>query len=314
MNRTALCIRMLQLLKSRGFLTSEEIANELNMNQRNVREFRRELEMAGYIIETTPGKYGGYRLLNDCLLPSVAFTKEELRSLKELQTYILSHPDFLMAHELNHAIDKMLSNTTFEETHTGVYLEYEQYIVSEQMRTFIDLMEQAIQKQVAVELSYRTLKRPEAKRLRIHPYEIINYKGAYYCIAYSLQAKDYRIYKFSEERMKDCLILDQQFQRDPQFDIKKHIGESGLVKDDIIEVALEIYEEAALLTAEKQIGLHPVHHWITPSTLYYQTIFEGKQVAISFILSLGANAKVLSPPSLKEEICHQAEAIKQRYS
>ena len=57
MKRCAACIRMLQLLRSRGFMTREELARELDTNVRNILEYRKELEEAGYVIEGTTGKY-----------------------------------------------------------------------------------------------------------------------------------------------------------------------------------------------------------------------------------------------------------------
>ena len=53
MKRCAACIRMLQLLRSRGFMTREELAQELNTNVRNILEYRKELEEVGYVIEGT---------------------------------------------------------------------------------------------------------------------------------------------------------------------------------------------------------------------------------------------------------------------
>ena len=59
MGKSANCIRMLLLLKARGFLTKEELAQLLETNIRNISEYRKELEEAGYRIESTTGKYGG---------------------------------------------------------------------------------------------------------------------------------------------------------------------------------------------------------------------------------------------------------------
>ena len=72
MNRTALCIRMLQLLKTLGRMQITELAQALETNPRNVREFRRELETAGYVIRQTRGRYGGYELDGEVLLPALA--------------------------------------------------------------------------------------------------------------------------------------------------------------------------------------------------------------------------------------------------
>ena len=43
-------------------MRKEELAKELDVNPRNIIEYRKELEAAGYDIITTSGKYGGYAL------------------------------------------------------------------------------------------------------------------------------------------------------------------------------------------------------------------------------------------------------------
>lgn len=64
MNRTNLCIRMLQLLKARGKMNTTQLADALEVNPRNIREFKKELVLAGYNVEEVKGRYGGY-ILND---------------------------------------------------------------------------------------------------------------------------------------------------------------------------------------------------------------------------------------------------------
>ena len=56
MNRTSLCIKMLLLLKSRGKMNTSELAQQLETNPRNIREFRKELEVAGYNIKEIKGE------------------------------------------------------------------------------------------------------------------------------------------------------------------------------------------------------------------------------------------------------------------
>ena len=66
----------------------------LETNIRNISEYRKELEEAGYRIESTTGKYGGYRLLPNSLFPVVSLRKDELQAVKEAQSYLKSHGDF----------------------------------------------------------------------------------------------------------------------------------------------------------------------------------------------------------------------------
>lgn len=71
MNRTNLCIRMLQLLKARGKMNTTQLATELEVNPRNIREFKKELVLAGYNVEEVKGRYGGYILMMNTIFLSL---------------------------------------------------------------------------------------------------------------------------------------------------------------------------------------------------------------------------------------------------
>lgn len=313
MNRSAYCIQMLQLLKSRGFLTRDQIATQLQINKRNVAEFRKELEMAGYVIESTTGKFGGYRLLSDSILPSVALRSEESLALRQLMQYISSHHDFLMEKEAVNALSKIISTTHIQEDIQDTYLENEQYILTSYMRHMIQTMQQAKQMYQVVEIQYRSLKDKEANWICIHPYELINYKGAYYCFAYSLKAKDFRNFKFSEERLKDLRLKDAFFTRDLDFDIKKYIGISGLIKGEIYNIEVLLYDETARSVAEKRIGIQPELTWLDERSAILKTMFEGKLEAKKFILSLGKQGILLAPSDLLVEIHQEVKELCKLY-
>ena len=81
MNRTNLCIRMLQLLKARGKMNTTQLATELEVNPRNIREFKKELVLAGYNVEEVKGRYGGYILNDEYDLPVTIFSDEQKDAL-----------------------------------------------------------------------------------------------------------------------------------------------------------------------------------------------------------------------------------------
>ncbi len=313
MNRSAMCIRMLQMLKSRGMMTKEELALELHTNLRNISEYRKELESAGYRILWTTGKYGGYLLQDSVLLPPLGLSEAEKASLRELQTYLHSHRDFVGTQSVNGVIDRMLSNTRLNNEPLGLYIEQEQGLLSDQLHQYIDTIKHAIKNCICVELKYRSIRDKKVKTFIIHPYELIHYKGAYYCIAYSIKAKDYRTYKFSEERMKHCALKENHFNRDRDFELSDHVGTVGLIKQEMIQVTFLAYEEAAIYMAERHIGLNPEFTWENAETLRYTTIFEGKKEAISFLLSLGAKTKLIAPNSLKEEVKEEIQKMCKNY-
>lgn len=301
MNRSANCIQMLQLLKSRELLSREELASLLDTNIRNIAEYRKELEMAGYVIESVRGKHGGYRMMNDHVLKVPGFTSSQRKAIQETIHFLSSHPDFLFQHDFIEAMDKLKAGMEFESKDTQVYMS-QSINISDKIKEMIKVMEEAKDLQQSIELTYQSMNRSRSEKVIIHPYEIIYYKNSYYCIAYSLKAKDFRIYKFSEERMKNVEKINRYFNRDLDFDIKKHIGNSGLMKHEIFEVELLIKDSKALLICEQQVGINPKMEWLKDGRLYLKTILEGKMDTISFILSLGEDVEMIKPDDLKLEI------------
>ncbi|MDD7280878.1 winged helix-turn-helix transcriptional regulator [Floccifex sp.] len=55
---------MLILLSKNGKMTSIELAKELDTNVRNIREYRKELEAAGFQFQSVTGINGGIELEN----------------------------------------------------------------------------------------------------------------------------------------------------------------------------------------------------------------------------------------------------------
>ena len=312
MSRIQACIQMLLLLKARGFMSREDLAKELNCTKRAVIDYKVELEKAGYVIDSVTGIYGGYSLSMGTLLPMYDFHDEETRALQEARQYLRSHHDFHMLHEYDRAMDKVLySGVTKKEA--NVYMDVHASLSTRILR-MIQRCESAKARQQVVELRYRSLRSNSVESVKVHPYEIVNYKQAYYCLGYSLKAKDFRIYKFSEERMKDCTILETNFHRDKNFRLKDHIGKSGLVKDECIEIDVDIYHESARIVAERRIGIDDHKQWIDEHTLHLTTIIEGKLDTISFLLSLKDQCTLHAPLELKKEMRKLLEDMVGAYS
>lgn len=312
MNRTALTIQMLQLLKSRGKMSREELADELQTNIRNIFEFKKELEMAGYYIDSISGKDGGYMLNSDSLLPSLKLSAKEYKALQEAHVYVSSTPDFIGKKDLDSAIDK-INNSQFEqERSNNIYLSGDVSMVNEKISSMIELCELGKKQSRCVEITYYSLHSKVEKKVLLQPYEILNYHQAYYCLGYNVDVKEFRIYKFSVERMKNCVITDKRFNRDLDFKLNDHIGKHGLIREDVQELELIVSGDVAVYISERNVGIHCEKNW-SDHQLHMKCLMENKMQAISFILSLGKNCKVLAPESLKNEIYHEICEMYQNY-
>lgn len=139
MNRCALCLQMLRLLKARGMMSRQELADELQTNIRNLSEFRKELETAGYVIESTTGRYGGYRLVEEEALAVPSLNKDEQTALLEACAYLQAHKDFAYGDPFMKAMDKIRAGTRGKAHGSGTYLEESDLHISARLRQYLTL-------------------------------------------------------------------------------------------------------------------------------------------------------------------------------
>lgn len=110
MGKTANCIKMLTILSDGQIHKTSELARALETEPRNIIEYKWELEMAGYFIESTTGRYGGYRLDVDKCFPSLKLTKKEIKALKDVKELVNSIDNSVNKTDLDLAIGKILCN------------------------------------------------------------------------------------------------------------------------------------------------------------------------------------------------------------
>jgi predicted DNA-binding transcriptional regulator YafY len=87
---TARALQTLELLQLRPGITAEEIAGRLAVTERAARRYVAILREAGVPVESSRGRYGGYRLGRGTRLPPVVFTQEEALGL--VMAVLEGHP------------------------------------------------------------------------------------------------------------------------------------------------------------------------------------------------------------------------------
>lgn len=69
MSKLSNAVTMLRLLQNGRKYSIKELAEEIEVSPRMIREYKNELELAGIFIESIRGPYGGYYLNQDIKLP-----------------------------------------------------------------------------------------------------------------------------------------------------------------------------------------------------------------------------------------------------
>lgn len=313
MNRSALCIKMLRILNSQELVSRKELAEKLDTNIRNVAEFKKELETAGFLIETVQGRAGGYHLVQQALTPVVGLEPNEYQAIDEASSFLQAHSDFLPIQDYLEAVSKIKAASSYQINSSSILFRNPSIILSDAMREMIALCENARDSSRCLQLEYKSMHSLDYKKIVIQPYEILSVKGAYYVLGYNVGIKEFRFYKFSDARLKTCVKLKKQFLRDLAFDVRDYVGKVGLMKNDLHDLDCIIEGELALLIYESEIGIQSQKEWIDENHLHLKTIIEGKIEATRFVLSLGSSCRIDDSCDFKEVILDNIRKMAELY-
>lgn len=302
MNRSALCIKMLNLLNARGLMSRDELSKELDTNIRNISEFKKELETAGYMIESVSGKYGGYRLVQEKLFPPLNLDNDEVKGINEALNYLKAN-NFAEFELFQSAMDKVKAKVNNPLDSEQVNYLRHQTFNDEETNKMRKILLNAKQSCSVVEMEYSSGKSNEFLKREIQPYEIINTVSGYYVLAYDITTNkkhDFKNFKIISTRMRNVKVIDKKFNRDIDFKLQDYIGENSLFKTRI-KVELEVYNEMSKVLQERKVGIDSSYRFEN-DVLYLSAEFDNEYAMYTFIHSLGMNCKVISPKYVQDKV------------
>ena len=88
-------LRMLAILRSRGKVTRQELAEELEVNPREITRYKEDLESAGVTITNIKGKYGGYVLESKDYLLNLGLSNDEEVALNNVVNHLKIQGNYL---------------------------------------------------------------------------------------------------------------------------------------------------------------------------------------------------------------------------
>ena len=304
MNRASLCIRMLQILKARSSksrpMNANELASELETNPRNIREYKKELIVAGYNIQEIKGRYGGYYLNEECLFPNIRLSKNEELALREGFAF-LKNTNFDKKDDFRKAIDKALNSSKDVNMVFPIFIDDLNVSISKIENEMIQCTKEGIEKCLCLELTYQSRDKDHMETYLVDPYELIYYHNKYYMIGFNHTRNAYRMYRFSSERMKQCKLTQRAFLRDSNFHIEQHIGKNSLIKATFVRVTVSVNENILRPFREVNWGLD----FREEEKNIYSFLVEDLYSFYRQIFSFAKDVRILSPKNIVEEYHNQ---------
>ncbi|MDD7281443.1 helix-turn-helix transcriptional regulator [Floccifex sp.] len=299
MNRTSLCIKMLLLLKSRGRMNTAQLSQELETNPRNIREFRKELEVAGYNIKETKGRYGGYELVEDDLFPVIRLSDDEVKALDESRYLVSSHKEYTRLKSYNNAIDKIMQMYHNESRSPNYFMDTPGYVLTNEMIAFLDTMKKGIELGRCISLTYQTSKEDSPCTFLFDPYEILHYHQAYYVIGFSHRRDDIRIFRFSDQRMFNCELTNRKFLKDSNYRLEMYIGKHSIIKGNFVQVTLKVKANIRRMFKEMYWG-YEFKEEIYDDYSLFSFIIEDVLDLYRKIYSFTDGIEIVSPKEIRE--------------
>lgn len=300
MNRTSLCIRMLLILKANATkqnpINSKELAQALEVNPRNIREYKRELITAGYNIQEIKGRYGGYYLDETSIFPALRLDKQEEQALLEAKHFIQTQ-QFEKKSSFNSAVDKVLNSSRDMNLIFPIYMDDPNIQMSKKELSMLHTVQDALEMNHSIELTYQAKRQQASETYLVDPYKLIHYHDAYYVLGYNHTRQDYRMYRFSSERMKKVVCSEKRFTRDVDFHVEAHIGKNSLIKGEFYRVTVWVSPAILRLFKEAYWGLD----FREEEENIYSFLVEDLYLLYRQLFSFGKDIRILSPEQIVNE-------------
>lgn len=152
------------------------------------------------------------------------------------------------------------------------------------------------------------------ERMTIHPYALVLYCDAVYCVGYHVAQKEIRTFVF--DRMRDAqAIYEERFELPANFRVEEHFrGDFGALSPLApVKVVIELDAQAA--RSVRDTMLHPSQKSAAVAGGGLRLTLQVDEPALlsSWILGLGRSAQVIEPQALRDQVQQELEATLATY-
>jgi predicted DNA-binding transcriptional regulator YafY len=316
-------LSVLLLLQSRGRMSAQAIADELEVSVRTAYRDLARLQAAGVPVYAEPGRGGGYRLLDGYRTRLTGMSEGEARAL-----FFAGLPgpaaQLGLAAEVTTARLKLLAAlptglrqeaarvaAVFHLDAPGWYREPEQ---TPHLPLFVD----AVLARRAVDVRYRRWRAPQEVNRRLRPYGLVLKSGTWYLVA----AMEKGLATYRVAQVLDAVPADELFDRPEDFDLAAYWAS---YLDDF---------QARRYTGTATVRLSPRGRRRLPDNVPPEVVravdatatavgddgwveavipIEGTEHACGELLRLGVDVEVVAPPELRRAMAATVEVLARAY-
>ncbi|WP_151035301.1 helix-turn-helix transcriptional regulator [Bacillus wiedmannii] len=308
MSKISKALRMIELLHARGKMKSSELAYELKIDARTVRDYKKDIGDAGIRIQGETGRYGGYYISNTSLFPIKNLSPKELTALTFSVEQLVAKGNPIYSADAQVALDKLkaLRKTEADKARYIYFVQRSRpnYESSEESRKYLKLQE-AFSRGNKVRIKYENSHGRKSERT-IEPYGFVHYNEFFYCVAFCNDKHDIR--KFKLVRIKDIQVLFDRYTIPENFDLEGECPRLGIV-NETLEVELIVYPPFSKSVPESIWGENQKIQQNSDGSINFKATMSGKSSVKKWILGMGGSVKVIRPEGMREEIVEEGRRI-----
>ena len=311
-------LAILWMLNSGVKMTAKQISEKLEINIRTVYRHIDALCASGVPIISDAGHHGGYSLLNHFIRAPLLFDIEEKKALLQAAVFA-KEAGYPSSEALDNATTKLkLYSNQEQESRLNHHLagfEVIKHGVTPSIQPVLVELEHAVEKELSVEIDYRSGRDEQPKNRVIDPYGMVYWNDKWYTVAFCQLRNDIR--SFRVDRIVSFKRTQNIFKRPQAFSSREFfmknllpdlVGKKGL-SSLIIEGRAEALDELCL-------------HWFLGHHLKERTsdqaifLFEEKSIHKQvpyFLISYGKSIQVIEPQSVREKLVAIASELMEYY-
>lgn len=311
-------LAILWMLNSGMKITAKQISEKLEINIRTVYRHIDALCASGVPIISDPGHNGGYSLLNNFIRAPLLFDMEEKKALLQAAVFA-KEAGYPLSEALDNATTKlkMYSNQEQESRliHHLAGFEVINHAINPSIQPVLAELEQAIEKELSVEIDYRSGHDEQPKNRMIDPYGMVYWNDKWYTVAYCHLRNGIR--SFRVDRILSIKCTQTIFKRPENFSSREFFMKNLLPdlvgKEGLISLIIKGRPDAL-----DELGLHWFlgHHLKERTSDQAIFLFEEKSIHNQvpyFLLSYGKSIQVIEPQSVREKLADIASELMEYY-
>lgn len=305
-------LKMVMLLKMKGKMKIAELARHLEVSDRQIKNYRNDLEQGCIFITSTTGVNGGYELSDKNSIVDVRLTDDEIFILDKIndefkQCKNIYYGDFKYLIDKIKYAAKIASGYIYSDKVDFYSMGPMNNCDEEKEKLKYNKLKEANITKQRVKMKYKKPGQEPEDRI-IHPYAFYTNKNDVYIVAYCEKRKDIREFKLC--RILKCELLDDKFIMDPNFCWQKHSKNCiGIWKGEEIDIKLEItYPYAESIKEKIWSQNQSIMETKNNSIIFAAKVRESPEL-ISWILGMGRHVKVLEPLNIRESVIKETQMI-----